>query len=716
MAGQQTHPYWYRIAALRPRLRMHAQVHRHVYRGRAWYVLEDPASGRFHRFGPEAYAMIGLMDGRLSLGEIWRLAGERHGDTAPTQDDAIRLLAQLHSADLLQTDVTPDIAELLARSSRQRHFQWAQYIRNPLAVRFPLLDPERFLEATIGLVRPLFGWFGGALWLATVATALALVAMHWPDLTNNLSDRILATENLLLLWLLFPIVKAIHEFGHAYAVKAWGGEVHEMGIMLLVLVPIPYVDASAASAFRARHRRVIVGAAGMLSELLLAALAVIVWVNVEPGLLSAAAFNVIMIAGVSTLLFNLNPLMRFDGYFIFSDLIDIPNLAPRSARYVQYLVQRYAFGLDGVGSPATVKSEKPWLAVFAIASFLYRCVIVSSIAIFIAGKFLIVGVLLALWVAATFFLGPFLRAFWFLSTSPALTGRRARAAAISASVAAAVSAGLFLIPVPAWTLAEGVIWIPEDAYIRAGTGGTIESVAVRADQRVQAGETAFLLDDRELRTKIEVLQAQRRELLAQQAAARVRDRVSLRVLGEQLREVEGQLKDARDRKDALTVAVPADGRIILANAESLPGRYVHRGDILAYVVNPEAVIARVVVEPANVDLIRNGGGAISVRLADAPDRSVEAHIVRAVPAASDELPGAALSQQGGGTIAMAPDSTRDDPRSYRRFFHFDLQLAPGQGLDRWGSRVHVRFEHGREPLAAQIYRAVRRVFLRKFNV
>ncbi|NIO11783.1 MAG: peptidase M50, partial [Deltaproteobacteria bacterium] len=133
---------------------------------------------------------------------------------------------------------------------------------------------------------------------------------------QNITDRILAPKNLLILWLTFPFLKAFHEFGHGFAVKVKGGEVHEMGIMLLVFTPIPYVDASAASAFRERRERVIVGAAGMMVELFIAALALFVWINIEPGPIRSLAYNVIFIAGVSSILFNGNPLLRYDAYYI----------------------------------------------------------------------------------------------------------------------------------------------------------------------------------------------------------------------------------------------------------------------------------------------------------------------------------------------------------------------------------------------------------------
>ncbi len=218
-------------------------------------------------------------------------------------------------------------------------------------MRFPLFDPDRFLQRTLPWVQPLFGWFGILLWLAVVGTGAVLAASHWTDLTEDIADRVLDPQNLVLLWFVYPVVKALHELGHAYATRKWGGEVHEIGIMLLVLSPVPYVDASAAWGFRDKRKRMVVGAVGIAVELFLGALALFVWLAVEPGAVRAIAYNVMLISGVSTLLFNGNPLLRFDGYYVLSDAIEIPNLGARANQYLGYLFQRYVFGVADAEDP-----------------------------------------------------------------------------------------------------------------------------------------------------------------------------------------------------------------------------------------------------------------------------------------------------------------------------------------------------------------------------
>ena len=147
-------PSWYRVAGIQPRLRSHARIHRHHYRDQLWYVLQDSLAGRQHRFTPAAHYVIALMDGHRTLGTIWAMAAEQLGDDAPTQEEMIRLLGQLHANDLLVCDVSPDTAELFQRFQRQERQRWLQRLASPLSLRFPLLDPEPFLaRCSCGFLR-----------------------------------------------------------------------------------------------------------------------------------------------------------------------------------------------------------------------------------------------------------------------------------------------------------------------------------------------------------------------------------------------------------------------------------------------------------------------------------------------------------------------------------------------------------------------------------
>ena len=325
---------WYRVAEVRPRLAPQVTVQRQVFRGVAWYVLFDPVNQRTLRLTPQAWHVVARMDGQRTVQALWDDAVRVLGRDAPPQQDLIQLLAQLHEADALLSDALPDLDDLLRRRDRQRRERWQRNLLNPLSIRLRLWDPDAFLARTLPLVRWVFGPWGLLLWLVLCVPALVLAGVHWDALSHDGGSRLLSAGNLLTLVLVYPLVKALHELGHAWAAKAGGAEVHDMGLMFLVFAPVPYVDATASGAFRSKWRRALVGAAGMLVELFLAALAVMLWVLAEPGFVRSVAYNVIFVAGLSTLVFNGNPLLRFDGYYVFMDWLEIPNLGTRANRYV----------------------------------------------------------------------------------------------------------------------------------------------------------------------------------------------------------------------------------------------------------------------------------------------------------------------------------------------------------------------------------------------
>lgn len=708
-------PSWYRVEALKPRLRSHARIHRHDYRGQPSYVLQDPPSGRHYQLSAAAHMFIGLMDGRRSVQEIWHAVTTNLGDDAPTQPEVIELLGMLHSADLLQCDVTPNSLEIFRRYERQQRSRWTRSLMNPLSLRIPLLDPDRLLERGLPWVRPLFSPAGMVLWAAVVGTALLLAAAHWPELVDDVAERALSPRNLILLWLCYPLLKALHELGHAFATKVWGGDVHEMGIVFLVLIPIPYVDASSASAFRARRRRVIVGAAGMGVELFVAALAMFVWLAVEPGLIRAIAHNLMLIGAVSTVLFNGNPLLRFDGYYILADLLEIPNLATRSNQYLGYLVQRHLFGVRNASSPAATTWERGWFASYGIASFVYRQLILVLILLFIGSRFFALGVIFAIWVVITQFVVPLAKHVAFVLRSPVLRQTRARAVLTTSGIACTVLAFAFLFPLPSWTLAEGVVWPPEQSLVRAGTDGFVRRVRVAVGSAVRAGDPLIEMEAPFLASQVQILEGRLRELLAREAATWGSNPVESELLKEEIAALEAELGRALEREDQLTLRSPLNGSFILLQPHGLLDQYIRQGELIGYVSERSVARARVVVSQAEVALVRAQTRAVEVRFASRPETVFPAEVEREVPAATDRLPSAALGSEGGGRFAVELEGD-DATRALENVFQFDVLLPADAPSEHMGMRVYVRFDHGSETLAAQSYRSLRRLFLRRFGV
>lgn len=706
---------WHNAAELRPRLLPHARIYPHTYRGQHWYVLQDSTGGRYHRLSPGAYRFVSRMDGKLTVQELWDDACRIGGDAIPTQDEVVELLMQLHSNDLLHCDVTPDAAELFERFSKRRTLKWKQWITQPMSLRIPLLNPDPFLTRWAHRFNRVFTVTGALIWLAVVLPALVLAWQNWDELTVNMSDHVLATSNLLVLALVFPIVKALHELGHGFATKVWGGSVHEMGLMFLLFAPVPYVDASAASTFRSKYRRAVVGAAGMLAELFLAALAMYVWALVEPGVVRAVAFNVMLIAGISTVIVNGNPLLRYDGYYILSDLIEIPNLGQRGQRYLVYLSDRYLFGARELESPDETPAEKRWLAGYSITSWFYRVFVTVSIILFIADKFFIFGVLLALWGAFGLFLMPLWKAGKHLMESPTLHRYRGRAIKVSVAFIAAILLLGFMVPVPLRTQAEGVVWLPDQALVRAGVNGYFRRWLAEPGSQVRRGTPLFMMDDPLLVTELAVASSKVAEAQARYNTEQFSDSVQASLMRQQLEYEKHALQRISERYAHLIISSEIDGVLTVPNSKDMEGKYFKKGELMGYLLDRQQLIAKVAVMQENIDLVRQRLQSVELRFADAIPDTYQVSVLREIPSASGELPSAALGPNGGGQIPVDPNDSKG-LKTLERVFFVDLSLPAGAAPSAFGGRVFVRFDHIGEPILRQGYRRVRQLFLSRFHV
>lgn len=707
-------PVWYRVAALRPRLAPDAVLHRHRIRGECWSVVRDPATGRVHRLAAPASDFVALLDGARTVEEAWETTLARWGDEAPSQEDAIHVLATLHAAGLLRGDVPADTEALLRRSEREvageRRSRW-----QPLAFRVPLFDPDALLTRLDPWLRRAFSRGGAALGAALVLAAAVAALRHGPEVAEA-GRALLEPRGMLALWFGYPVVKALHELGHAAAVKRWGGEVREVGILFLVLLPLPYVDASAASVFPEKGRRMAVGAAGIAVELFLAALATFVWLAAEPGLVRDFACATMWIGGASSLLVNGNPLLRFDGYHVLADAIEIPNLAPRASAYSAAWARLRILGVDEPPLPRTAPGERPWLLGYAVASSVYGLMLLSLVALHLAERFFFLGVALALFAVATRVVLPAARGVAALLADPLVQERRGRAAAGAIAGLGAAALLLFAVPLPLRTIGDGIVWLPEEAHVRAAADGFVVEVLASPMQEVEVGEVLLRVRDAARDARIRTLAGEvtERERRARAAAEAGEERVVADIAREQLAQARAALAHAEERASAAWIRSPARGVFVPRDGRDLVGTFVREGDVVAYVVGARAATVRVLVPQEDAALLRRRAREAEVRLAHDVATVLPAEVVRESPAATDRLPTPALGTAAGGPVAVDPA----DPEGLRtRERHFELELLLPDAAARWpGERAHVRFDHGAEPVAWRAWRAVRRAFLRQLGV
>lgn len=708
-------PHWYRIAKLKPKLLSHVEIHRHDYRGLIWYILEDTSTTRNHRFNPAAYQFIGLLDGNKTIEDISEVLGKQLGDFAPGQEEIIQILGQLYSADLIQTDTLVNTEELFERQVRLKKTKLNERLFNPVSQKLALWDPESFLEKYLDKVVWLFSPWVGIVWLLVVIFSLLKAGPNWEKITAHLEINALSPYNFIILFLFYPLIKILHELGHAFATKLKGGEVHEMGINFMMFMPIPYVNVSSSGNFRNKYDRMLVSAAGILVETFLAALGLLLFLSTESGIVQDIGFNILLIGGVSSLFFNGNPLLKYDGYYFLADALGIPNLYQRSAQYWRYIFQRYFFNLNNVVSPASAPGESFWFIVYSVSSLLYRFSILWFICVYVTEKFFSLGVLLAIWLVAIQILLPIYQALRFVITSPSLGAKRNVAVIRTISLCVVTLALLGFMPVSSYTVTEGVVWLPDEALIKAEHDGFIGELQAISNQYVNNGDVVLLMNDDLLESKTRIARAKVTELQSKYRAEKEVDLVKADILKDELHIAESELDHLNIKNQKMTIKACKSGQLLIPDADDLPGRYIHQGEIIGYVLDDSKPTIRMVVTQDNIGQVREGVVDIKVRLINTLNDEYDATIIRQAPEATNKLPSSALAIIGGGKIQIDPKNEKE-LMTLQKIFWADLSFNPKDKNIPLGTRAFVRINHGGEPLSMQWYRRIRQAFLRQFNV
>lgn len=684
------------IEGARVRLRSHVHISEQNYRGDRWFVVSDRMNTTHFRCAPDARFFLSLLDGNRTVGEALAISRDTI-DPAPTAAEVVRLLAHLRNADMLQGDFEVSADEYRDRRLGFVQKRWTTRLTRPLAIQLPLLDPHSVLEALLPIGRLLFSRQVFAVWGILILLAVGTALSNADELVEHFSSRFLDPTNLFLLWLIYPVIKLFHEFGHGLATRVYGGEVHELGIILLVLVPVPYVDASASSEFVNKTHRMIVAAAGILVEMFLAAIALFLWAATDSGMIHDLAFDIALIGGISTVLFNGNPLVKFDGYYVLSDLIEIPSLATRSARYIGYLVKSHVFRLQNVQSPVTSPGEKGWFIAYGLTATCYRLFITVSIALFVASRFFILGILLAIWFLAFQFILPLSRNLLNLLRDASSEQRLPQTALTLLLVVGLPLVLLFTIPVGHGTYAEGIIVVPEQAIIRTETAGFVTRIPQAQQFEVHPGDILATLNNDELIASEQLLSMRVEEAHTRYAALLGQNRVQLAIARDEMEEITAEHNEIKRQLESLDIVAPSAGLFWNSTSPDLQGHYLKRGAMIGFITNGQTATARIVVPQDAVNKVLRETADIEVRLASDPRTIISAQLIGEVPQATDQLPSRALGTSAGGDITVDMRDARG-ATSLAPLFVVDLLLPEYAGYYRIGQKVLVRFRHQAHPL------------------
>ncbi len=692
---------WYRIAGQRVAVRSHVRVQRQIYRGECFHVLHDPFNNQFFRLRPEAYAFVARLRQDRTVEEVWKDCLETDPEGAPGQEDVLQLLAQLHGANLLHSNLSPDSAKLFERHSKRRTREVRGVLINFMNARFPVFDPDAWLAKLQPVLERVLSPFGALAWIVLVGMAVKVAIDHSSQFADQ-SQSMLAPGNLALLYLGMVFVKGVHEFGHAAMCRRFGGEVHVLGIMLVFLTPMPYVDATSSWGFRSRWHRALVGAGGMIAELVVASVATFIWASTSSGVVNSIAYNMMFVSSVSTILFNINPLLRFDGYYILSDLLEIPNLQSRSDAQLRQLVERYGFGRKDSHGPAFTLGEAWWLGFYAVASKAYRFVLVVGILLFLSKRYLLLGLIMAVGCAFSWVAKPIVQGVRYLAFSPRLARRRGRALAVCAGTAAALISALELVPVPDHFRAPGVLEAVEHTIVSSEVNGRVARIVAVSGSRVQRGQPLVELVDPELPLQISGTTAQLEETHALRQRAMEQSIAELKAIDSRIEVIEKQLRRFEQQKAALTVVAPHDGLWIAPDLEHYRGTWITRGTELGQVVNPSSFRFSAVVSENDASRLFEGTiRSAEVRLNGQAGHVLKVREQRIIQAEQEVLPSAALGWRSGGDVAVS-GTDQTGMKTREPFFAVQAVLAPDESAELLhGLAGRIQFDLPPQPLLAQ---------------
>jgi putative peptide zinc metalloprotease protein len=707
---------WHRIADLRVSLRPTVKVRKQFFRGEKWYILHDPFNNQFFRLRPEAYEFISRLRPDRTVEEVWEECLNNNPENAPGQEDAQQLLTQLYFSNLLFSEMPADSTKLFERYKERRQREISGWFMNIMFLRIPLIDPENFLKRFLPLIKIIIGPLGGMLWLLVVGTALKLVFDRF-DMVTQMAQGILAPDNLFLLYVGLVIVKSLHEFGHAMVCKRYGGEVHTMGVMFLVFTPLPYMDATASWAFRSRLQRIFVGAAGMITEILIAGVAVFVWAYTGQGTLHSLAYNIMFIASVSTILFNGNFLLHFDGYFILADILDIPNLSQRSFGQLRHIVERYLFGYKDSMSQAHSTKEAFWLCVYGIASGIFHVFVFTHIIMFVADKFLLLGMIIALVCIIAWGIVPLYQLIEYLSSSPRLFKTRTRAIAICAGFAILIILILGIIPFPNRFRAPGVLEALQYIRVISDAPGFVTEVFVPTGTQVEEGTPLIKLVNHELDLEIKSTKAQQEETLALQMMSMSKEVADLKAVQKRLDTIQTKLKDLEEQKGDLIVKARISGTWVSPAATEMMGSWVPKGTALGEIVeNDEFHFSTVVSQDDAANLFVDKITKAEIRIFGHEGTNLDVVEYKIIPYQHEKLPSAALGWLGGGDLAVSPRDSSGLQAS-EPFFLILAHVKSHPNVSFFQGRAgKLRFSMHPEPLLVQWTKSLRQLLQKRYQI
>jgi putative peptide zinc metalloprotease protein len=688
------------------------------YLGRSYWVVKEPIGLQYFRFQEEEYAILNMLDGDISLDEIKERFEEDFPPQKITLDELQQFLGMLHRSGLVVANVPGQGKQLNKRRGERRRKELLQAASNILCIRFKGFDPERFLN----WIYPYVSWFftvpAVILTVLFGLSALTLVMVEFDKFHSKLPEfqQFFSVHNAFWLMVVLAVTKVFHEFGHGLSCKHFGGECHEMGVMFLVLTPCLYCNVSDSWLLPNKWARASIGAAGMYVELVLAAFATYIWWFTYPGLLNNLCLNMVFISSVSTVIFNANPLLRYDGYYILSDLVEIPNLRQKATSILGRKMGEWFLGMEMQEDPFLPQSRQGFFALYTIAAAIYRWVVAFSICWFlyklfeshqvkVIGQIIVLASLYGLFCQPLYQLGKFFY----------VPGRldKVKKSHFYPSLAGLIIiiGALCFVPLPHSVLAPLELQARDAESISIFGGGTLVSIDVKPGQTVKKGQQLALLQNRDLELKIVELSGKaklyRRQLenLRMEPFSDRRAASEISAIEEALKSTEDMLRNRENEQKRLRLVAPIDGVVLppsftpsredpdlqLGAWSGTPldpeniGAFLQEQVLFCQIGDPKKLKAVMVIDQGDRNMVEVGQN-VDIKIDELPyKKAIRSEITDIAESELKECP-KRLSSKYGGEVSTKTDEKTGAEKPQSTSYQANAPIEDEDGLMRLGLR------------------------------
>ncbi len=710
------------------RMRPDLRFERHVYQGEVSWVAKDPINLRYYRLPEEEYAVLQMLNGEATLDEIKINIERKFAPIIVSYEEVQSLLGMLHQYGLVLSDADGQGEQLYKRKKTVQRRQMMGRLASVLWIRLPGVDPERFLTWGYPYVRWFFTKWCMAVCLLAGLAALLLVGTHADEFYRRLPSfhQFFSAQNMVWTMAALAGAKILHELGHGMACKHFGGECHEIGIMLLVFTPCLYCDTSDSWMLKSKWHRAAIGAAGMYVEVVLATICTFIWWNTQPGLLHYLCLSTMFVCSISTVIFNSNPLLRYDGYYIASDLLEVPNLAQKSRGAMLGLLRQTCLGIPWNDHFNVPPRSRVLFATYSVASVVYRWMVLIGILWFLSKVFEPYGLqpighmMLAMSLVSMVVM-PLWKSFKYFQVPGRMRQvKKVRLLATLAVVGAVVSFIAF-VPLPLFTVMAACVVQPHDAEaIYVHEPGKLKSIEVEPGQFVDGTDKPVVLaelanpdiDLEIIRLEGECARYESRiDSLKLAARTQQISNYELRRVEQDLKNTQEQLEQQRTRRTELKLVSDRKGYIIPPTEK--PPQPANQGQLgswsgtllekkntntwlevetlFCHVGDPGDMEALVVIDQGDMEFVAKGQ-RVEIMLDEYPGKKIWGEIVEISDQEMRFSPRELSNKYGGGLITESDPSGNERPMSASYYARVPIENFDGKLLSgfRGAAKVHTR--------------------------